>query len=88
MDIFDHADRFLVILRDDSPEAGQGVNPHRQVVIVLAITVGRLADPKPPRPSPNTLNFRDHPFGFIQKLTSVQLAIEREQQHHTECIGP
>ena len=77
-----------MILRAILAQAPQGEQPHRQIVEVLSVAIGRFADANAARTAQHTLDFGDEPLGLVEVAFVVKLPAQGDKQDHAESIGP
>ena len=71
-----------------STERVQREQPHRQVVEVLPVAVGRLADADAAGAAQHPLHLGHDPLRLLHVVIIAQLVAERDQEHHTERVRP
>src|SRR6266550_3718277 len=62
--------------------------PLRQVVEVLSIPVGRLADPDAARSAEYPADLSDEPLRLIQIALLAQMPVQGNEKHHPKCVRP
>ena len=55
---------------------------------ILAVAVGRLADPDAARPAQNALDFRHEPFRLAQKRLVPEVATQGHEKDEPEGVSP
>ena len=88
MDILDQSDRFCVVFRNYLTQSRQRENPHREIMKVLAITIGGFANSEAAPAAEDALDLSHDPLSFIHELVSPEFVIERNQQNDAESVGP
>ena len=67
---------------------GERVEPHREIVEILAVAVRRFADADAARAPEHPVDLGHHPLRLVEEPPFAQFRIERNQQHDAERIGP
>ncbi len=88
MDLPHQLNRLVPVGRLYLSQPAQGIEPHAQIVEVLAIPVRGLADADAPGPAQDPLDFGHHPFGLGQEPVVLKFVVQGDQQHHSEGVGP
>ena len=65
-----------------------GVEPHGEIVEVLAVTVSLFTNSDPARPSENPIDLCDDPLGLIEELVITKLLGKRDQKNNPKRIRP
>ena len=72
----------------DDAEAAEREQPHGEIVEVLSVTVGRLADADPDPPAEDAVDLPDHPFCLVQVLNVAGSMVKGDEQDHPERVRP
>ncbi len=64
------------VFRHVPPEDGERVHPHRQIVVVLAATVGSLADTQAAGPAEHALDLCHEGARLLQVLRILQRRVQ------------
>ena len=84
----DKIDAHLRVVRHMAAEHGERVQPHREVVKILAVAIGRFADANAARATEHAIDFRDEPFRLVEVAALFRFGVQRDQQDDAEGIGP
>ncbi len=86
-----------VVVRIDGPlsesglqisQASQRKNPLGEIVEILTIPVGLLANPNPAAPAQHSVHFRHNPLGFGQVVLVSKLLVKRNEEDDSKSIRP
>ena len=88
MDLADEPDSLLAIRWPLLREHVEREEPHREVMEVLPIAVGGLADPDAAGAAQHPLHLRHDPLRFLRVPIVSQLVAERDEEDHAEGIRP
>jgi hypothetical protein len=72
----------------DDAEAAEREHPHGEIVEVLPVTVGRLADADPDRPAEDAVDLSNHPFCLVQVPIVPRGMVKGDEQDHPERVRP
>jgi hypothetical protein len=78
----------LAIGRRIAPEHRKRIKPHGEIVKILSVAVGLLADADAPLAPEHALDLADELNCLVEITLLFQLLVKRHQQHKSERIGP
>ena len=88
MDVARQCNAAFTVFRLHIAQPCQRKKPHREVVKVLSVAVGGLADAQPARTAEYALHIAHQPFGLVQPAALAQFSVKRDVQHHPKGISP
>ena len=88
MDVLGNADALLAIVRLVLAEAGERVEPHGEIVEILAVAVRRFADAVAALPAEHAVDVDHEIARRIEPALLARFAEQRNVEHETEGIGP
>ena len=78
----------FAIERTIAAKHGKRIEPHGEIVEILAVAVRLLADADAARPPEHAIDLGHQSFGLIEITFVARRLIERYEKHDTERIGP
>ena len=82
------ADALLAIGGLVLAEAGEGVEPHREIMEILAVAVRRFADAVAALPAEHAVHVDDEIARRIEPALLARFAEQRDVKHQPEGVGP
>src|SRR3981189_940793 len=88
VDVVREGDGAIAVFAFQLTQPAEREQPLCEIVEILPIAIGGLADPDATCSAEHSVYFRYEPLGLVQITSIPELPVQRDEQHQAKCIGP